>query len=107
MFNETTFINNFVQYCIDSTESYDITILFDDYIDNIVSSNSQEMNEYIIRNYDNPTNVDIIPNIHHRVAQILYDKFYIQAESAVVNQYESEADTEESDEIRVISEIYD
>ena len=71
MFNETTFINNFVQYCINSTESYDITILFDDYIDNIVSLNSQEMNEYIIRNYDNPTNVDIISNIHHRVAQMI------------------------------------
>jgi hypothetical protein len=104
MFNETTFINNFVQYCIDSTESYDITILFDDYIDNIVSSNSQEINEYIIRKYDNPANVDIIPNIHQRVAEILYDKFYIQA---VVNQYESEADTVESDEIEIISEIYD
>jgi hypothetical protein len=99
MFNEENFINNFVQYCIDSTESYDITVLFDDYINNIVLLNSQETNEYIICKYDNPANVDIIRNIHQRVAEILYDKFYIQAESAVVNQYESDADTEESNEI--------
>ena len=71
MFNEENFINNFVQYCIDSTESYDIKVLFDDYINNIVFLNSQEINEYIIRKYDNPANVDIITNIHHRVAQMI------------------------------------
>ena len=33
-------------------------------------------------------------NIQERAAEILYDRFYNQAEEALVNQYESEADTE-------------
>ena len=108
MFNETNFIDNFVKYYQDNNNyAYDeVNLLFDEYIENIVSSNSQEINEYIIRKYENPTNVDIIADIDDRVAEILYDNFYDQAETALVNQYESEADTEESDEIiDIISDI--
>lgn len=111
MFNETNFIDNFVKYYLDNNNyAYDeVNLLFDEYIENIVSSNSQEINEYIIRKYENPTNVDIIADIDDiddRVAEILYDKFYDQAEAALVNQYESEADTEESDEIiDIISDL--
>jgi capsule polysaccharide export protein KpsE/RkpR len=96
MFNETTFIENFVKYYQDNSNyAYDETsMLYDDYIEEVVSSNSQEINEYIINKYDNPTNVDVNSNIENRVAEILSDRFYNQAEEALVNQYESDADTE-------------
>jgi capsule polysaccharide export protein KpsE/RkpR len=96
MFNETTFIENFVKYYQDNSNyAYDETsMLYDDYIEEVVSSNSQEINEYIINKYDNPTNVDVNSNIEDRVAEILSDRFYNQAEEALVNQYESDADTE-------------
>ena len=108
MFKETNFIDKFVKYYLDNKNyAYDeVNLLFDEYIENIVSSNSQEINEYIIRKYENPTNVDIIADIDDRVAEILYDKFYDQVEAALVNQYESDADTEESDEIiDIISDL--
>jgi capsule polysaccharide export protein KpsE/RkpR len=96
MFNETAFIENFVKYYLDNSNyAYDETsMLYDDYIEEVVSSNSQEINEYIINKYDNPTNVDVNSNIEDRVAEILSDRFYNQAEEALVNQYESDADTE-------------
>lgn len=97
MFNETAFIENFVKYYLDNSNyAYDETsMLYNDYIEEVVSSNSQEINEYIINKYDNPTNVDVNSNIEDRVAEILCDRFYNQAEEALlVNQYESYADTE-------------
>jgi len=96
MFNETAFIENFVKYYLNNSNyAYDETsMLYDDYIEEVVSSNSQEINEYIINKYDNPTNVDVNSNIEDRVAEILSDRFYNQAEEALVNQYESDADTE-------------
>jgi capsule polysaccharide export protein KpsE/RkpR len=98
MFDEAIFIENFVKYYQDNSDyAYDETsMLYDDYIEEVVSSNSQEINEFIINKYDNPTNVDINSNIEDRVAEILYDRFYNQAEDALVNQYESDADTDET-----------
>lgn len=96
MFDEAIFIENFVKYYLDNSDyAYDETsMLYDDYIEEVVSSNSQEINEFIINKYDNPTNVDINESIQERVAEILYDRFYNQAGDALANQYESEADTE-------------
>jgi hypothetical protein len=96
MFDEEIFIQNFVKYYLDNSDyAYDETaMLYDDYIEEVVYSNTQEINEFIICKYDNPTNVDINENIQERAAEILYDRFYNQAEEALVNQYESEADTE-------------
>jgi hypothetical protein len=99
MFSETIFIENFVKYYLDSSNyAYDeVGMLFDDYIEEVVSSNSQEINEFIIHKYENPTNVDINYDINDKVSEILYERFYNQAEEALVNQYESDADTENND----------
>ena len=91
MFNETAFIENFVKYYLDNSNyAYDETsMLYDDYIEEVVSSNSQEINEYIINKYDNPTNVDVNSNIKDRVAEILSDRFYNQAEEALRNRFKA------------------
>jgi len=100
MFNETEFIQNFVKYYLNNTlyECDEINILYDDYVESIVYSNSQEINEHIISLYDNPTNVDVTVDIQEKAANILYDKFYVQAEAAVTNHYDSNADTDGSDD---------
>lgn len=92
MFDETIFIENFVKYYLNCLTNYaydEISILYDNYIEDVVSSNSEKINEYIISKYENPTNVDINYNIHDKVSEILYDRFYNQAQDAIANHYES------------------
>ena len=75
--------------CLTNYAYDEISILYDNYIEDVVSSNSEKINEYIISKYENPTNVDINYNIHDKVSEILYDRFYNQAQDAIANHYES------------------
>jgi hypothetical protein len=93
MFSKTEFIENFVDYYIDQSDDYDFSIVFDEFIDDFVRENSIETNKQIINLFYETIDFDSI-NVYDEAADVLYELYYKDAEQAVVDKCESEADTD-------------
>lgn len=97
MFNKAEFINEFVQYYMEiaETSSYEFSVVFNDYINLIVARNNIEINEFIFRKYQKRlNNAKKISNLKKKVKNLLFERLYYETEQAVIDKYDSEANTD-------------
>lgn len=96
MFDEKQFIDKFVEYYMENTANeYDLSLVFDEYIDDVVAKNSKEVNQFIIATYET---IKVHAQFHYdfnvRTSCVLYDTFYPKVESAIDDKYDSDAETD-------------
>lgn len=86
-YSETKFLSDFKKK-YDMSGEYDYTIIFDDYYSNFIERNSPEFIENVYKFYykDESFNNDV-----------LYETLYNIVEVMMLNNYESEAETDTED----------
>jgi hypothetical protein len=95
MFHEKQFIDGFVKHYMENTNVNDVSLVFDEYIGEVVANNSEEQNRFIISTYETvrvPANLEY--NLVVRTSCVLYDTFYREVEDAVEAVYEGDAETD-------------
>jgi len=96
MFNKAEFINGFVEYYIEAAEitAFGMSVVFDDYVRTVVSNNTRANNEQIMRFYGESRRIRRTSKLIEKVSDILFTKFYDDAQSALMDKYDSDADTD-------------
>jgi len=102
MFEETTFINEFVCYYTGNThEEYDLTLIFEKYVNDFLISSCDGVYEYLAESYGTEEDLkEIQENTHDLelarsiVSQLLYEKFYDTVLDLVVDKSQSDAETD-------------
>lgn len=96
MFNKADFINGFIEYYteIRGTTADQLSLIFDDYVSIVIDGNSKEINEFIVRKYHKTlANANKISKLKKKVRNVLFECFYFEIEDAIIDNYDSEADT--------------
>jgi len=80
---------------MENTNVNDVSLVFDEYIGEIVAKNSEEQNRFIISTYETVrVPVGLEYNLIVRTSCVLYDTFYREVEDAVEAIYEGDAETD-------------
>jgi hypothetical protein len=111
IFNETKFIDGYVDYFLHNTVTQlDMSFMYHKYVQIFVENNTVEYNKFLIEKYSRVKLKNIKEEHIIREAKSVFmeEKFITLAEEAIEDHYDSDADTEKSEEIIDIeTEFYD
>jgi hypothetical protein len=96
MFSKAEFINGFVKYYIEAAEitAFGMSVVFDDYVRTVASNNTRANNEQIMLFYGETRRIRCTSKLIEKVSDILFTKFYDDAQQALMDKYDSDADTD-------------
>ena len=99
MFNVSQFNAEFEQFFDETTDEYDISIIFDEYFDTFIAANTTEMNKSILEQYY--SSEEIAQEIatygedYNLIASIkLHDILFKVVEENAIKRMESDAETD-------------
>jgi hypothetical protein len=103
MFNVSQFTAEFKRFFDETTDEYDISIIFDEYFDTFIASNSAEMNKSILEDYisseEMAQEIATHGEDYNLIASIkLHDILFKFVEEDAIDQIESDAETDEEEE---------
>jgi hypothetical protein len=99
MFNVSQFNAEFEQFFDETTDEYDISIIFDEYFDTFIAANTAEMNKSILEQYCSSEEIAQEIATHgedyNLIASIkLHDILFKVVEENAIKRMESDAETD-------------
>lgn len=102
MFDLSKFVTDFTTFFDETIDEYDISIIFDEYFDTFIATNTAEMNKSILEQYCSHEEIALEIVTHgedyNLIASIkLHDILFKLVEEHTFQQFESDADTDIED----------